>query len=443
MRLILSLPDARLQIYGVLPAATMFIGVYSKMASVLEKKTLFYATCVPFFAFFFLFDAVIYPNRGLIQPSLSAVQNTMGISPESSGASSILAKLFANWTSALFYVVAEVYSSVSVGVLFWQFANDVVPVSQAKRFYPLFSQMSGLAPIAAGQYAVRYASRAKDFGESLTRLTRLISFSGAMICLFYHRANAYIERTTGEKCVESGEGDGTPPRPKKKKAKMSMVESARFLASSEYLRLIAALVLGYGLSINFTDIMWKSIVKKQYPDPLDYQRFMGNFSSVVGLTTCIVIFLGVHAIRILGWRIGALATPAVMAVLALPYFSSIIVGLDSPQRLRVAVIFGTLQTLLSKAAKYALFDSTTQMAYIPLDEESKVKGKAAIEVLGSRFGKSGGSLVQQGLVLIFGNIINAAPALVVIYYSVLAWWVYSANRLSALFHARTQEAKSE
>ena len=178
-------------------------------------------------------------------------------------------------------------------------------------------------------------------------------------------------------------------------------------------------------------------MKRQYPDPLDYQRFMGNFSSVVGLSTCIVIFLGVQAIRILGWRMGALATPMVMACLALPYFSSILVGLDSPQSLRVAVIFGTIQSLLSKTAKYALFDPTTQMAYIPLDDESKVKGKAAIEVLGSRIGKSGGSLIQQGLVLIFGNIINAAPVLVVLFYSVLAWWAYSANRLSSLFYART------
>ena len=178
-------------------------------------------------------------------------------------------------------------------------------------------------------------------------------------------------------------------------------------------------------------------MKRQYPDPLDYQRFMGNFSSVVGASTCIVIFLGVHAIRILGWKMGALATPMVMATLALPYFSSILVGLDSPNRLRVAVIFGTIQSLLSKTVKYSLFDPTTQMAYIPLDEESKVKGKAAIEVLGSRIGKSGGSLIQQGLVLIFGNIINAAPALAVLFYSVLAWWAYSANKLASLFYART------
>mmetsp|Transcript_32158 Transcript_32158/g.48565 ORF Transcript_32158/g.48565 Transcript_32158/m.48565 type:complete len:569 (-) Transcript_32158:1513-3219(-) len=424
---------AFLKIYGVLPAATLFIALYSKMATLLEKKTLFYATCIPFFAFFFIFDAIIYPNRHSIQPSLATVHSMFRMESDAKGASVIFAKLFANWTSALFYVVAEVYSSVSVGILFWQFANDVVSVQQAKRFYPLFAQMSGLAPILAGQYVVRYASQADNFEESLHRLTRMVTFAGVMICSFYKWANDFLERNNTITGVV---------QKKKKKAKMTMSESTRFLASSEYLRLIAALVLGYGLSINFTDIMWKSILKKKYPDPLDYQRFMGNFSSIVGASTCIVIFFGVHAIRILGWRMGALATPAVMACLALPYFSSILMGVDQPKALHVAVALGTMQTLLSKTAKYALFDPTTQMAYIPLDDESKVKGKAAIEVLGSRIGKSGGSLIQQGLVMIFGDIISAAPALTVIYYCVLVWWAYSAHRLGILFSAKTEETKS-
>ena len=224
---------------------------------------------------------------------------------------------------------------------------------------------------------------------------------------------------------------------------MSMVESAKFLASSQYLRLIAALVLGYGLSINFTEIMWKSLVKKQYPNPLEYQRFMGNFSSAVGLATCIVIFFGVHVIRLLGWRVGAMATPSIMALLAAPFFGCILIGLDSPARLQVAVIVGTIQSLLSKTSKYALFDPTTQMAYIPLDAESKVKGKAAIDVLGSRIGKSGGSLIQQGLVFLFGNIINAAPVVGMIFYSVLFGWLTAASRLSKLFHARTEIEKAD
>jgi AAA family ATP:ADP antiporter len=83
------------------------------------------------------------------------------------------------------------------------------------------------------------------------------------------------------------------------------------------------------------------------------------------------------------------------------------------------------------------------MAYIPLDEESKVKGKAAIDVLGSRIGKSGGSFIQQGLVFIFGNILNAAPVVAVIYYSVLLGWMSAASRLAGLFTAQTEMDKAE
>lgn len=425
---------AFLKIYGVLPAATGFIALYSKLSSTLEKRSLFFTTCIPFFLFFFFFDAFLYPNREMIQPSLETVSKLLGAK---GGALDILSKIFSNWTSAMYFVVAELYSSVSVGILFWQFANDVVPIDQAKRFYPLFSQMGGLAPIVAGQYTARFASQAQDFGASMHRLTYAISFAGVMICLFYHLSSNLAEKEMSD-AVKSG-----TPVPKKKKSKMSMGESIKFLASSQYLRLIGMLVLGYGLSINFTEIMWKSLLKKKYPDPLDYQRFIGNFSSAVGFSTCIVILFGVHVIRVLGWRVGAMATPATMALLSVPFFLCIVLGIDNSARLSTAVALGTILSLLSKTAKYALFDPTTQMAYIPLDEESKVKGKAAIDVLGSRMGKSGGSLIQQGLVLLFGNILNASPAVAVIYYSVLMTWLSAANTLSGLFVAKTEMQKAE
>jgi len=425
---------AFLKIYGVLPAATGFIALYSRMSSTMGKKRLFFTTCIPFFIFFLLFDAVIYPNKDIIQPSVETVRALLGAK---GGALEILSKIFSNWTSALYFVVAELYSSVSVGILFWQFANDVVPIDQAKRFYPLFSQMGGLAPIIAGQYVAKFASKANDLGESMHRLTYAITFAGIMICFFYNLSLNLVDKEQAS-AIEAG----AAPK-KKKKSKMSMGDSAKFLASSQYLRLIGMLVIGYGLSINFTEIMWKSLLKRKYPDPLEYQRFIGNFSSAVGVATCVVILFGVHVIRVLGWRVGAMATPAIMAFLAVPFFVCIIMGVDNPARLSVAVTLGTLQSLLSKTAKYALFDPTTQMAYIPLDEESKIKGKAAIDVLGSRLGKSGGSLIQQGLVFLFGNILNASPAVAILYYSVLFAWLSAANTLSGLFVAKTEMQKAE
>ncbi len=63
-------------------------------------------------------------------------------------------------------------------MLFWQFANDIVPVAQAKRFYPLFGQMSSLAPVVAGLCVVRFtgASSSGGTGKSKAVAEGLLDF---------------------------------------------------------------------------------------------------------------------------------------------------------------------------------------------------------------------------------------------------------------------------
>jgi len=59
-----------LKVYGVLPAATMFMVLYSKLSSMFSKDQLFYVTATPFFIFYGLFAFVLYPNRDLIHPEM-------------------------------------------------------------------------------------------------------------------------------------------------------------------------------------------------------------------------------------------------------------------------------------------------------------------------------------------------------------------------------------
>ena len=77
--------------------------------------------------------------------------------------------------------------------------------------------------------------------------------------------------------------------------------------------------------------------------------------------------------------------------------------------LRVLVFGGALLYVFSKSAKFSLFKPAEEMVYIGLDEESRTKGKAAIDVVGAQSGKSLGSILQQALLLATGGAVAGAP----------------------------------
>lgn len=66
-----------------------------------------------------------------------------------------------------------------------------------------------------------------------------------------------------------------------------------------------------------------------------------------------------------------------------------------PPPLICLTAMGAFLHVFLRAAKFALFKPAEEMIYITLDDESKTKGKAAIDVVGAQLGKTGGSLVQQ------------------------------------------------
>jgi ATP:ADP antiporter, AAA family len=240
-------------------------------------------------------------------------------------------------------------------------------------------------------------------------------------------------------------------RTKKSKTKMSLKESFKFLSSSTYIRDLATLVIAYGMSINIVEVAWKSKLKMAFPDPNAYSAFMGNFSTATGIVTLIMMVAGRFIFSKWGWGTAALITPITLLTTGIGFFSlTLFPAFFAPiteklgtTPLMLAVIIGAVQNILSKGAKYSLFDPAKEMAYIPLDQESKTKGKAAIDVIGNPLGKSGGSFIQQILIGMTGSLSAATGYLGVILGGIIIVWLKAAASLNAQFQKKNDDMLKE
>jgi len=424
--------------YVNLPVAIGFTGIYAKMTDSMELKNVFYACVIPFLIFFTAFAGFIYPNRAFLHPH-GLIDALAANLPANFAAPLAIVR---NWSFALFYVMAEMWGSVVASLLFWGLANEITTVDEAKKYYPLFGLGANVALIFSGQY-VKFVSNMRAnlapgvdaWAVSLNYLMGAVLASGGVLLGAYK----YIQ----DKIVSKNTEMATLKKfPAKKKPKMTLKESAKFLLSSSYIRNLALLVISYGMCINIVEVSWKAKLKQAFPDPNSYSAFMGNFSSATGMVTFIMMLLGRTIFEKFGWRTAALVTPTMIGVTGLGFFATnVFSGTMAPvaaalgtSSLMLAVLLGAAQNILSKSSKYSLFDPCKEMAYIPLDQESKTKGKAAIDVIGNPLGKSGGALIQQILIFGVGSLAAATPYLAVILTFLVAIWFRAANSLAGQFN---------
>ena len=429
-----------LKFWGVLPASFLMTLVYVKLVTMYRGTKIFYGIVGSFIAFFFIFGFLIFPNHTTYHISQETTSSLVGAHPHFKW----FILLGSNWAFSLFYVIAELWPTTVFALLFWQFVNSISTVEESKRFYIIFGLFGQTGLFFSGQFLSNAANMVQFLDSSITlgsadfeiALVQVIMgttvFCGTIaLGLFWYLNN---------RIIDTEKVQNVQFRAQKKHA--SLLESLKFIMQSRYIALIAVMLICYGATINLIEGPWKAKATKLYPNMTEYTAFVGKYLSYSGVAVIIFVVIGSNVIRRLGWLTAALMTPIAMLITGGVFFS--VANFESvadfmagiflmSDPLVLAVSVGIVQNVFAKSTKYTVFDSTKEMAYVPLDHETKTKGKAAADLISSKLGKSTASLLQSLVFMILpaSNYQSISMGLMVMFVGLCLIWiicVYALNK---------------
>ena len=416
---------------GVLPFTIILTIIYGRLSRVVDRDTRFMIVVGYFLVFFGFFYFFLYPNMDKLILHQWLGDDTLQKYARWRG---FLASI-KYWPFSLLYMNAEAWGTFVLGVSFWTFANEITSLEQAKRIYSFISLSSGVALIVSGIFLTTLGN--------LNLLVGVTFFLMIFLLVIYVALARDIKKNPELYRIEQ-------KTEKKKKVKKSFIQSLKFLAKSDYLQLIAILVISYGMVINFFESVWKVHLTELGDSSLS-KTIYAQQSIYTGILLIFFVAFLASPIIARGWRFAASATPIVALVATVLFFSTLYfkdtlnpiaqsVGV-TPALL--AAEFGLINVVFIKSSKYVLFDTTKERAYIPLDEESKTQGKAAVDGVGSRLGKGLSSFILSAFLipqLGGGSIINVQYLIFFLIMIALAAWLVAINKLSVKFQELTNKA---
>ncbi len=436
-----------IKVWVILPMAFLMTLLFTRLANRYSTEKVFYIMMSIFLGFFVLFSSVLFPFRDVLHPHHFADRMESYLPLSLKG----FVALIRNWTYTTFYVMAELWSTTIMTVLFWGFANEILNVKTAKRFYVLILIGGNISAICAGgtstfisQLAGKWMTSASSdpWQYSLLLISSIVVVGGFIIVGIFRWLHTNILQNPAYKQHLTYDTA-------KSTVKMSLRKNFQYLAKSKYLLCIATIVLTYNICINLTEVTWKDQLLHICPQPNDFNGYMGQVTMWVGIVATVIALITSVIIRRLSWTFNAMIPPVLLLITGVGFFSFLLfkdsaIGLSlgtflGCTPLALGILFGSFQQVISRASKYTIFDATKELSFIPLSRESKLKGKAAIDGVGSRLGKSGSALIYQALLMFFGTVSATVPYVAGILLIVIAAWMAAVYFLGKQFNSLTAQ----
>lgn len=442
---------AFLKFWGVLPAAFVMTLIYIKLVSIMKGEHIFYFIMSVFLSFFLVFAFILFPNHEYLH-----------LDPDYAWALGVAYPnlkwcilLLSNWSFSLFYVIAELWPNLMFALLFWQFVNKITTVDESKRFYPVFGFLGQTGLYLSGQFLTNLSFMSDyvtyKFGLNSDRsvvsiqiVIAVVLVLGLIALISFWIVNHKILGIATTETLQF----------RAKKNQISLKESCKMIIESRYIRLIAILLICYGVAINLVEGPWKSEARKIYTNPTDFAVFVGGYLSYTGLFTILFAVIGSNIVRKLGWFWAAIGTPLMVFITGMMFFmisnfdsigGLIVIFFAFTDPVMVAVNIGAIQNVLSKSTKYTLFDSTKEMSYVPLGDELKTRGKAAADVIGTKLGKSAGAFTQMVIFMLIpaATYQSISGILMVIFFIICVVWIWAVVQLNGEYKTLCQSKQEE
>lgn len=418
-----------IKVWAILPTVAIMMAVFTFLARHVSQESLFQGIVGGFLLFFLVFLYVLYPARTILYPATLVEWLQTHLS--GGGLSAI--GMIGHWPLTLFYVIAESWGVIVLSVLFWGLVNLLIPLSEARLLYPLLNISGHCGCMLAGQ--IPFFVRKMPPDQVLSLLMGCVLVSCLCIMWLIHHLYRIPHVSTHASMPFSRQDSSNAP---------SMYQSLRIVMRQPALQAIAMMVAGFSLLVHTTEVFWKDSLQQLYPDFRDYNAYVGNISTYVSILSIPMAFLVPTLLRLFGWKRVALIPPVLLSISSAAFCLSFlyVLSLSGTARFEVGsgafdllMSFGCLHMTLALSCKYALFDPTKEMAFIPLNPAQKWTGKAAIDGLGSRLTQSTSSLIMQGGIMIFGSLAACAPYLFPLLFFIFILWIRAIYALGEHFPA--------
>lgn len=425
-----------IKVYLILPLSILMMVIYLRLCDTMSEQKIFYTVISFFLAFYAFFTFILYPNPAIFHPSSSTIDVLVKAYPHSQW----FVRIGGSWIYAFFYVITYLWGVMMLSILFWQFANQITTTSEAKRFYPMFALLSSIAPLLLGvsfYYLLNEdTSILKQFIPTQVKLTPALCtllISGVAIVYLYRWINNNV---LTDPRLYNGEQSNAK---KKEKIVPSLIHSFKLIFTSKYLVLISMMTIGYQISTSFIGSIWKSKLMKLYPTVGGYTSYIGKLLTYQSFVIIVLMLIGTNIVRRVSWSTAAIITPLLILCIGLVLFSFIMfentIGLQvatllGTESLTIISVIGSVHLILGKAAKFSLLDSTKEMAFIPLNNEIKSKGRVAVYILGIIFASSGA--IIQTIIFILRpeyTYTEATPFFLIATVVISILWLYSIKKL--------------